>query len=80
MKKVASITAIAHTRKGGGPHVRQVMKLSMNPNQLRFINGLEETAWRVRRHPNINSLIELYIDPAVMDSRRQLIFDLLFQM
>lgn len=81
MKKIANITVVdAYVMKGGGPQVRNVMKLRMNPNQLRFIGELEASQWRARRHPNNRSVIELYIDPAVMDSRRQLMCDLLFQL
>ena len=81
MKKYANITVVdRYITKGSGPQVRNVMKLTMQPSQLRFITELDKEVWRARRHPGKRNVIELYIDPAVMDSRRQLMCDLLFQL
>jgi hypothetical protein len=81
MKKIANISVVGlYVMEGSGPQVRNVMKLSMNQNQLRFVDELEAETWRARRHPNNRNIIELYVEPDVMDSRRQLMCDILFQL
>jgi len=79
MKKMANIPAVAGVLVIVG-RCDYAARLSMNDNQRRFIDGLEPEQWRSRRHPTNKTLIELYIDPAVMDGRRKLLCDILFQL
>lgn len=77
MKKIANIPAIGYVVMGG---CDRAARLSMNESQGRFIDDLEPGQWRARRHPTKKTLIELYVDHDVMDSRRQLLCDILFQL
>jgi hypothetical protein len=77
MKKVANIPAIGYVVMGA---CNYAARCSMNEHQGHFIDELEPDQWRARRHPSKKTLIELYIDPSVMDSRRRLLCDILFQL
>jgi len=78
MRKVASIYV------KDGLHKFMVSQVGiktkhMTDAQRSFINEFDVSNWRVRRHPKNGHVVELYIDPAVMDSRQKFMCEILFQ-
>ncbi len=78
MIKIANITS--PDRLYGFSSSKSTAMIYMTAPQRNIIRELDVDSWRVRRHPKNKNVIELYVDPAALDSRKRFICDIVFQL
>ncbi len=78
MKKIANLNGVHITK--WSVNKTTIMNQFMTPMQRQFVMELDDESWRIRRHPKNGHIIEVFVDPAVIDARRKFLCDVIFQL